>query len=170
MMWTTVLSLDRALIAASSRICSGDFRAFQFSLRAVSRAGDGYLWLALLAVALLTGRMKAVFVGLLAAGFGIGLSLFLKRLCRRSRPAGGTNWGRFVAPDKYSFPSGHTTTAFALAAVTTAHWPAIAPFSWLCAGCIAASRTLLGFHYLSDVVAGVALGLLSGLSAVFILS
>jgi undecaprenyl-diphosphatase len=142
----------------------------EFLLRGISHAGDGYLWIGLLIVALASRRAKAGLVGLLAAAFASGVSLFLKRTCRRARPVGGTNWGRVLAPDKYSFPSGHTTTAFALATVTTTLWPAIAPALWIIAGCIAASRTLLGFHYLSDVMAGVGLGLLSGLSAVLIVS
>jgi undecaprenyl-diphosphatase len=165
-----ILSLDQAVILATDRFRSGEFRALEIVLRTVSRAGDGYFWLVMLAVALATGHTKASVVGLLAAAFGLSTSLFLKHFCRRARPEGGANWGRFLAPDKYSFPSGHTATAFSLAAVTATHWPAIAPALWVCAGCIALSRTLLGFHYLSDVIAGAALGLLSGLSAVQILS
>ena len=165
-----ILSLDQALILATDRFRSGEFRALEILLRAVSRAGDGYFWLVMLAVALATGHTKASVVGILAATLGLSASLFLKHVCRRARPEGGANWGRFLAPDKYSFPSGHTTTAFSLAIVTATHWPAIAPALWVCAGCIAVSRTLLGFHYLSDVIAGAALGLLSGLSAVRILS
>ena len=169
-MRSRILNLDQVLILASGRIRSGELKAFEFLLRAISRAGDGYLWIALLAVALATGHAKAGIAGLFAAALAFGVSLFLKHTCRRSRPAGGTNWSRFVAPDKYSFPSGHTTTAFALATVTVTHWPAIAPALFVCAGCIAMSRLLLGFHYLSDVVAGAGLGLLAGLSTKLIVS
>lgn len=169
-MWARILSLDQALILATDRFRSGELRALEIVLRTISRAGDGYFWLVMLAVALATGHNRAGVVGLLAAALGLIASLFLKHVCRRARPEGGVNWGRFLAPDKYSFPSGHTTTAFSLATVTATHWPAIAPALWVCAACIAVSRTLLGFHYLSDVIAGAGLGLLSGLSAVRILS
>jgi undecaprenyl-diphosphatase len=169
-MRSRILSVDQALILASRRIRARDLRTLDLLLRAVSRAGDGYLWLALLAVALATGYTKAAWAGLLAAAVGIVASLSLKHTCRRGRPADGNHWGRFVAPEKYSFPSGHTTTAVALAVVTVKHWPAIAPALWVCAFCIAVSRILLGFHYLSDVVAGAGLGLLAGISAVLILS
>src|ERR1700750_2773552 len=164
-MWVRILSLDQALILATDRFRSGELRALEIVLRAISRAGDGYFWLVMRAVALATGHTRAAVVGLLAATLGLIASLFLKHVCRRARPEGGANWGRFLAPDKYSFPSGHTTTAFSLATVTATHWPAIAPALWVCAACIAVSRTLLGFHYLSDVIAGAGLGLLSGLSA-----
>jgi undecaprenyl-diphosphatase len=169
-MRSRILDLDRAMVSASVRICSGEFKALEFPVRCVSRVGDGYLWIALLIVALFTGRTKAGMVGLAAAAIGIGASLLLKNICRRARPLGGPNWARYLAPDKYSFPSGHTTTAFALATVTASQWTAIAPVLWICAGCIAISRTLLGCHYLSDVLAGVGLGVLSGLSALLILT
>jgi undecaprenyl-diphosphatase len=165
-----ILSLDQVCVSASCRIRAAELRTFKVLLRGISHLGDGYLWIALLAVALVTGRMRAAYAGLLAAALGIGASLLLKRACRRARPDGGTHWGRVVAPDKYSFPSGHTTTAFALATITVTSWPAISPALWVCAGCIAVSRTLLGCHYLSDVAAGAALGLVSGLSASLILS
>jgi undecaprenyl-diphosphatase len=59
-----------------------------------------------------------------------------------------------------SFPSGHATTAFALAAVigfVSPRWfrPMLA-----FASAIAVSRVALGVHYTSDVVAGAILGLL----------
>ena len=136
----------------------------------MSQAGDGCLWIALLLIALATKRTKAAEAGILAATLATSASLFLKHTCRRARPAGGTNSGRIVAPNKYSFPSGHTTTAFALATIAVNHWPGIAPALWVCAGCIAVSRAVLGFHYLSDVIAGAGLGMLSGLSADLILS
>jgi undecaprenyl-diphosphatase len=165
-----IATLDHALMLVSGRLRQGELPIFGWLLRVISHAGDGYLWVALLCIALATRRIKAAEVGVLAAVLGIGASLFLKHTCRRARPLGGTNWGRVVGPDKYSFPSGHTTTAFALATITTTYWPGIAPALWACAGCIALSRALLGFHYLSDVIAGVALGLLAGLAAVLILS
>src|SRR5215475_2146200 len=99
-MRSRILRLDEVLILATGRIRSGELRAFEFLLRAISRAGDGYLWFALLAVSLATGRAKAGFVGILAATLATGVSLFLKRTCRRVRPTGATNWSRFVAPDK----------------------------------------------------------------------
>ena len=169
-MRSRILNLDHALILATGRIRKGEFKVFRFLLRSISLMGDGYLWIALLGVALAKGRREAASAGLIGAGLGIGGSLLLKRAYRRARPADGANWSRFVAPDRYSFPSGHTSTAFALATITVSHWPEIAAALWIAAFLIAASRVVLGFHYLSDVVAGAALGFLSGLTADLIVS
>jgi membrane-associated phospholipid phosphatase len=59
-----------------------------------------------------------------------------------------------------SFPSGHTSDAFALAtslSLTYPKWYIIAP-SFLWAGAVGYSRMDLGVHYPSDVLAGAILG------------
>jgi membrane-associated phospholipid phosphatase len=132
------------------------------------------LFSALVGIALPKRLLKLVCfeqAGLFAFIFlGVGLpsitATLLKGLIGRARPmhfddAGlfsfGTNWGNW---EFQSFPSGHATTAFALAAVLgfiSARWfvPAI-----IFAVLIATSRVALGMHYPSDVFAGAVLGLL----------
>jgi undecaprenyl-diphosphatase len=84
----------------------------------------------------------------------------LKRRLRRPRPA--LYEGRLLAFDQFSFPSGHAMNAFALGAILTLAWPQVAVPVLLVAGSIGASRVVLGFHFLSDVLAGAVLGLLVG--------
>ncbi|MDD2784106.1 MAG: phosphatase PAP2 family protein [Sulfuricurvum sp.] len=57
-----------------------------------------------------------------------------------------------------SFPSGHTTTAFALAMYVSIFWPRWAAIGWIIAFSVGVSRILLTMHYLSDVLAGALLG------------
>lgn len=57
-----------------------------------------------------------------------------------------------------SFPSGHTTTAFALAMYVSLYWPRWAIVGWIIAIAVGASRVLLTMHYLSDVLAGTLVG------------
>lgn len=59
-----------------------------------------------------------------------------------------------------SFPSGHTTFAFALAtsvSIAYPQWYVIAP-SFIWAGAVGYSRMSLGLHYPSDVLAGAIIG------------
>jgi lipid A 4'-phosphatase len=56
--------------------------------------------------------------------------------------------------DYVSFPSGHATTAFALATALTLLWPRFAGLYFLLALAIGASRVLANAHWLSDVLAG----------------
>jgi membrane-associated phospholipid phosphatase len=57
-----------------------------------------------------------------------------------------------------SFPSGHTTTSFAAAFAFSALWPRWRAIFFGTALAIAVTRIMLNAHYLSDVIAGAALG------------
>jgi undecaprenyl-diphosphatase len=128
-----------------------------------TRGGDGWLWYALLSVLLLFGdasRFAAVGAGTVAAGSGIAVFLSLKRLTGRKRPCQIEPhcWATLLPPDKFSFPSGHTITAYAVATPVALFYPSLAVGVLFCAFSIAASRILLGMHFLSDVLAGAVVG------------
>jgi lipid A 4'-phosphatase len=57
-------------------------------------------------------------------------------------------------PDHWSFPSGHATTIVALMTALWYLWPRHILFYVLAATIVAASRVVVGAHYLSDVLAG----------------
>lgn len=63
-----------------------------------------------------------------------------------------------------SMPSGHSTTAFAIASVLTFFFPRGHTYWLLFAAAIAVSRVMVNAHYLSDVFAGDAVGFLTVLS------
>jgi membrane-associated phospholipid phosphatase len=67
------------------------------------------------------------------------------------------------ASDSLSFPSGHASSAFALATVAQKHygWKIGVP-SYLAASAIGFSRIERNKHYLSDVLAGATLGVIAG--------
>jgi undecaprenyl-diphosphatase len=130
---------------------------------AATRSGDGGLWYALgIALALFGGpeRFHALLAATLAVAAGIALFLELKRVFKRKRPCEMEPhcWAELLPPDQFSFPSGHTITAFAVTAALAGFYPEMLPGLLFCAISIAASRVVLGMHFLSDVLAGAALG------------
>lgn len=128
-----------------------------------TRGGDGWLWYAMGAAILLFGgerRFVAVGAATLAAGMGIALFLKLKKAAGRRRPCAFEPhcWAELLPPDKFSFPSGHTITAFSVAVSLGLLLPGLTAGLFFCAVSVAASRILLGMHFLSDVVAGAVIG------------
>ena len=101
----------------------------------------------------------------IAAGAGLvvslGTSYILKKVVDRPRPA---EKYPFIMPPILetdpSFPSGHTTAAFAAAtslSLSARKWYLVVP-AYLWAGTVAYSRLHLGVHYPSDVLAGALIG------------
>jgi undecaprenyl-diphosphatase len=134
---------------------------------AATRSGDGGLWCALgIAVALFGGpeRFHALLAATLAVAAGIALFVTLKHAFRRERPCEiePHSWADLLPPDRFSFPSGHTITAFGVTAALAGFYPEMLPGLLFCAISIAASRVVLGMHFLSDVLAGATLGAILG--------
>ncbi len=162
--------------AAEYALCRRLNRGAAFALprrifQIASRLGDGLIWyVVILALPLLYGR-TAVWPALVMASTGIaGLGLYkvLKHTLVRERPfMTHANIDLAMAPlDRYSFPSGHTLHAVCFTVQVTAHFPVLGwvliPLTLLIAG----SRTVLGLHYPTDVLAGAAIGLALGLVGV----
>ncbi|WEK21752.1 MAG: phosphatase PAP2 family protein [Candidatus Pedobacter colombiensis] len=105
-------------------------------------------------------RQNALYVASSSA-VNVLFTMLLKRIVKRPRPfLANVKIKAVYQPSEYSFPSGHTSTAFTTAtALSQAYpkWYVIAP-SYLWAGAVGFSRLYLGVHYPTDVVAGAALG------------
>jgi undecaprenyl-diphosphatase len=118
------------------------------------------------------GRRRAAVVGAVALAAGSLLGVGLKLLIQRPRPA----WGQPVAVEVgYSMPSGHALNAAlgcGLLLVLGWAWlarrglraPAVAA-AVVVVLAAALDRLVLGVHYLTDVTAGVAVGLAVALLA-----
>jgi len=109
---------------------------------------------------------------LLAAFIGVAVvGTLLKRLLGRARPR-RENAGKFLGPSfghanfRESFPSSHSASAFAFSTVLSTAYPEAAPIFWTLAIVCAVLRYVMDAHWPSDVLAGIALGLLSGILSV----
>ena len=144
-------------------------------MMAATRGGDGWLWYAMGFVILAFGgaeRFRALGAAILAEGVGIALFLRLKKATGRRRPCAYGEphcWAELLPPDQFSFPSGHTITAFAVAVSLSLFYPGLTIGLLFCAASVAASRILLGMHFVSDVVAGAIIGTALALGAEYIL-
>lgn len=132
-----------------------------------SRGGDGWLWSTVAAILLLFGgdrRFEAIWTAFVALMAGLVSFFVLKRITGRERPCSTEAhcWAKLLPPDRFSFPSGHTITAFAISIPLGLYYPALLAGLIFCALSVAASRVLLGLHYLSDVVAGLVIGCVIG--------
>lgn len=130
---------------------------------AASRLGDGPLWYAVGLACLVFGD-SALRLAALAAGLAVGLSaaLFVTVKRRVARPRPCEAWADvpclLAPPDRFSFPSGHTMTAFSVLGAFAVLAPGSEALFLPLALWIGASRVFLGVHYPTDVLAGAALG------------
>lgn len=112
--------------------------------------------------------MRNGYKSAITIGFAALTSLGLKYLVNRERPFKAypdevTQRDFGIGP--FSFPSGHTTSAFATAtalSLSCQKWYVTAP-SFIYAGFVGYSRMRLGVHYPSDVLGGMLIGIGSGL-------
>lgn len=63
-----------------------------------------------------------------------------------------------IGIDSYSFPSGHTTSAFCIAIMFSLYFPIAAPVAIALSCGVGISRMYIGVHYPTDVMVGMLLG------------
>ena len=139
----------------------------------VTRMGDGWLWYALGLIILFFGgeqRFVAVGAGLAASLAGVLVFRQLKRISKRPRPyqVEPHCWAMLTTRDRFSFPSGHSMTAFSIMVSIGHFYPDLQLVLLVLALSIAASRIILGMHYLTDVVVGAAIGIALGLASLYL--
>lgn len=140
----------------------------------ITQLGEGGLYLVPLGLVLLAAlwrrraalawRTAYVFAAIAVSGL---IGDVIKPVFGRARPEllfaqnlFGFTW---VGPhaDRWSFPSGHSTTVMALAVSLYVIYPPAWPAYAMLALAVMASRVIIDAHYLSDVIAGAYLGLVT---------
>ena len=131
----------------------------------LAHSGDSWFWLIGLGLLWWLGteywkRLSLVMI------VGIAITavvvMVIKFTVRRRRPQG--EWGKiYRSTDPHSFPSGHAARSGMLAVLALGLgplWLGITLLVW--APLVGLARIIMGVHYPSDVVAGMALGALIG--------
>ena len=166
-LFTAALAVDTDVAALAARI---KMPVLDLIVSIINPIGGGITLLVVCgALALLMGCLgrtrlcEAARLGALAFAYAGLLEFTLKHLIGRPRPdaalvatAGllGPSWTH----DVDSFPSGHATSGFAVAAVFGGYYPRLRLPLYALAAAIALGRVYLERHYVSDIVAGAVIG------------
>lgn len=160
--WAWLDAFDRRLF---DRLTREERQAADAALKRLSNAANrSLLWLAIATLLALFGRGRggrAALRGVVAITITSTLvNLPLKYLARRNRPPLRRGERPLVigVPGSFSFPSGHSASAFAFATAVSLEEPRALPAVLPLAAGVAYSRVHLRVHYPLDVVAGAALG------------
>jgi undecaprenyl-diphosphatase len=131
----------------------------------LAHSGDSWFWVVGLGLVWWLGtdywkRLALVMIiGIVITALVV---LLIKFTVRRSRPEG--EWGRiYRSTDPHSFPSGHAARSAMLTVLALGSgpiWLGLLLLVW--APLVGLARIILGVHYPSDVLAGMALGIVMG--------
>lgn len=162
-----LFTYDQSILSSFSSPSLSAYRPFFY---VVTQLGSSLLLLILSAAAFAMGNKKIKIVAAVLAIsilFGMVVTDDIKNIIKSPRPAVSSP-EPFLYTNEYSFPSGHSVTAFMAASIIGAY------FGWkyrilgyLLAISVGVSRLSLGVHYPSDVLAGAILGIILGEMAVY---
>ena len=129
---------------------------------------NGIIWIIIATILIINKKYRKI--GFMALGALILSSILgeeiLKHVFKRIRPS--TVNLLIARPLSYSFPSGHTTSSFAVAGVLAKYFKKYALGFLSLASLIAFSRLYLYVHYPTDILAGTVLGLICSKTVIYL--
>jgi undecaprenyl-diphosphatase len=155
---------DRALLTRCA-IDGSASRAVRLFWLTVTHLGGAFCAVTLAVLPFLVGGLSE------RAGVDAAMTLVVshllvqvvKRTVGRPRPMLGASYATLIkAPDRFSFPSGHSAAAMSVAFAYAAAYPHFAAPVLLVAMAVGLSRVALGVHYPGDVFVGQLMAVLTG--------
>jgi undecaprenyl-diphosphatase len=155
-----IVNIDQILFQKINLGMSNPF--FDSLMPIITKFGSLFFWTVIAGYLILKKKVAGATLGL---GLLINsvIIFVVKNLVARGRPETvleGIN--TLLWEGDFSFPSGHTSTAFVGAVIMGHYFPKYKPVFYSLAGLVALSRVYIGVHYPLDVLVGVAIGALVG--------
>lgn len=146
---------------------------FNFIFKMLGVLGDNMLiWFIIALGFLLYHKNKQFITCFIGGGASVYvINTIIKKIVHRDRPfIANNNIIPLVSESSYSFPSGHSSSAFFAATILTFYFPKYRVWFFILAFLIAFSRIYVGVHYFSDVAFGAVEGVLIGWGVYWLVS
>lgn len=133
----------------------------------ITRLGDGFLYPIIIISLFIITKFQLEFILSFIIGFSIERLLYysIKNVTKRIRPFEKLKIENIpiLPPDKYSFPSGHTSSSFLFATLLSLFFPTLMIIVFPFAVLVALSRIILNLHYPTDILIGLQIGILTAI-------
>lgn len=164
---TWLLAMDNAILGAVQQLRCAFLDWFLPLYSSLGNSGMIFILIALVLLLIPKTRHVGATMALALIFCLLSGNLLLKPLVARVRPYEANGFTGLLVPplSDFSFPSGHTFAAVAVAVTLLFHYKKAGVAALLAALLMAFSRLYLYVHYPSDVLAGALLGLAAALAA-----